>query len=141
LVIIGTLLIVFAFAKRQPNEPSAPSPKSPSTALPAQPSAAPKLLIRIEQQDYSPGGYFHVVGTVRNVGNKPAHDPRLELVVFDTAGTVRATGATAPAGHRGIDMVPGAAAAFEFMLRIPGEPAEIRSSLTANHPAEVRWLR
>jgi hypothetical protein len=78
---------------------------------------------------------------VRNIGNKPAHDPRLELIVFDSAGTVRATGVTSPAGHRGADMSPGVAAAFEFMLRIPGEPAEIKSSLTANHPAEVRWLR
>jgi hypothetical protein len=38
-------------------------------------------------------------------------------------------------------MLPGVLAAFEFVLRIPGEPQEIRSHLTANFPAEVHWLQ
>jgi hypothetical protein len=82
-----------------------------------------------------------VTGKFQSVGDKGAFSPALEITVYDQSGSgqpLLAKETARPVGYFLKDMPPGASAAFEAMLRIPGDHSQITWNTAANYPGDIK---
>ena len=96
------------------------------------------LAVSVESAVYR-AGELTIAGTVANTGRGTAHDPALELRVFDAAGvTLLMDDTVYPSGRYAADLPPGATATFALPTLVPDRPEHIRWTLTSpDHPGEV----
>ena len=129
----GAVLVVgVALNQREPERPKSTTTVQPASvqAAPPQEKLRPFLKVTIERLDYDTTGYMKVLGKAENTGSALAFSPTIKLRVTDATGKiVLAETSTWPAGQYLKPMAPGAAAAFEFITRVPGEPSNIRWSV------------
>lgn len=84
-------------------------------------------------------GFIKVHGVAENTGAKPAFSPAIQLQVYDATGDVLlATDTAHPTGTLLANMQPGQKAAFQHIMSVPGEPAQIRWKVVVkDYPGDV----
>lgn len=124
---------------------------TPSESAPAPVSEQPQLEV-LSHQSYEDGGWFHIVGEVRNNSNTPMEFVEVIATLYDDANNVVGTDFT----FTELDVIPpGGKTPFEtgtdqyqditnYQLQVQGEPSELPRQdlvvLSHNHYEDNGWL-
>jgi hypothetical protein len=142
MIVVASIVSFIVMVGNMPDDhanSATPEPK-PSPCLPGAdaactgsggiPASAPapkheaKLLIH-DHVTYE-GGYVKITGKIENIGDRDVFSPIITLRVWDQHGTLLAQDeGIYPAGQLFTHMHPGASAAFESMVHVPGEPSYV----------------